>query len=100
MEEIKANRQPVGKVDKPHSFQTHQVSLNKGDIIYIFSDGYADQFGGKKEKKMMYKSFKQILISMKTESMENQLKILDNHFENWKGDLEQIDDVCVIGVKI
>jgi len=100
IEEIKANKQAIGKVDNPLPFTTHQVQLNKGDSIYIFSDGFADQFGGEKGKKLKYKPFKQLLISMKNETMENQLKKLNNHFETWKGNLEQVDDVCVIGVKI
>ncbi|MBL4593167.1 MAG: tetratricopeptide repeat protein [Flavobacteriales bacterium] len=100
IEEIKANRQSIGKVDKPLPYTTHQISLNKGDTIYLFSDGYADQFGGEKGKKMMYKPFKNLLLSLKNEPMENQLQTLSAHFESWKGDLEQIDDVCIIGVRI
>ncbi len=100
IEEVKATRQSIGKVDHPRPFETHQVSLKKGDRIYIFSDGFADQFGGQNGKKMMYKPFKKLLISMKNESMENQLKTINNHFEKWKGSLEQIDDVCVMGIEI
>ncbi|PCJ27166.1 MAG: hypothetical protein COA97_04130 [Flavobacteriales bacterium] len=100
IEEIKANRQPVGKVDNPESFKTHAVNLEKGDSVYVFSDGYADQFGGVKGKKLMYKPFKKLLVSIKNESMEDKLKLLNSYFENWKGELEQVDDVCIIGVKI
>ena len=100
IEEIKANKQSIGKVDNPQQYTTHQIDLNKGDSIYIFSDGFADQFGGEKGKKLKYKPFKKLLVSMKKESMENQLKKLNNHFETWKGNLEQVDDVCVIGVRI
>ena len=100
IEEIKANRQSIGKVDNPESFKTTSVKLNQGDIIYLFSDGYADQFGGEKGKKMMYKPFKKLLISMKDKSMNEQLNLIENHFQTWKGDLEQIDDVCVMGIKI
>jgi ribosomal protein L9 len=69
-------------------------------MIYIFSDGYADQFGGPKGKKLKYKPFKELLIKNSKASMEEQEKQLDNLFENWKGELEQLDDVCVIGVRI
>jgi serine phosphatase RsbU (regulator of sigma subunit) len=100
IEEIKANRQSIGKVKNPKPFKTHQVELEKGDRIYTFSDGYADQFGGVKGKKMMNKSFKEFLVSIKDEPMEEQLKSINNHFEVWKGNQKQIDDVCVIGVKI
>jgi len=100
IEEIKANKQSIGKVDSPKTYDTHQLQLKTGDCIYIFSDGYADQFGGEKGKKFKYKPFKQLLVSMKNETMENQLNTMNKHFETWKGELEQVDDVCVIGVKI
>lgn len=100
IEEIKANRQSVGKVENPKPFNAHKINLNKGDNIYIFSDGFADQFGGTRGKKFMYKPFKKLLVTMQNETMENQLKNINNHFENWKGNIEQVDDVCVIGVRI
>jgi serine phosphatase RsbU (regulator of sigma subunit)/Tfp pilus assembly protein PilF len=100
IEETKADKQPIGKVDNPQDYETHQVQLNEGDSIYIFSDGFADQFGGEKGKKLKYKPFKQLLVSLKDETMENQLEILESKFETWKGNLEQVDDVCIIGVKI
>ncbi|HRN40977.1 MAG TPA: SpoIIE family protein phosphatase, partial [Vicingus sp.] len=74
--------------------------LQKGDIVYSFTDGFADQFGGEKGKKFKYKPFQEILKKNALQSMEEQKKILDTVFENWKGDLEQVDDVLVIGVKI
>ena len=100
IEEIKANKQSIGKVETPKSYDLHSVKLNKGDTIYIFSDGYADQFGGEKGKKFKYKPLKQLLISIKDESMNNQLELITNHFNNWKGSFEQVDDVCIIGVRI
>tara|TARA_B100000809_G_C15140402_1_gene532957 strand:+ start:11203 stop:13221 length:2019 start_codon:yes stop_codon:yes gene_type:complete len=100
VEEVRANRQSVGKIDIPKPFVTHKIQLNKGDQIYLFSDGFTDQFGGEKGKKIMRNRFKELLISIKTESMENQKVQLDSYFEKWKGDMEQIDDVCVIGVLI
>lgn len=98
--EYKGNKQPIGKVDYPQPFTNHTIKLEKGDSIYIFTDGYADQFGGPKNKKMMYKPFKELLLSIQQKSMQEQRIILEQHFQNWKGDLEQVDDVCVIGVRI
>lgn len=100
LEELKAARQSIGKVDTPKSFKTSSSALKKGDQIYLFSDGYADQFGGQKGKKMMRNNFKKLLLSIGNESMENQKKEVNSHFKQWKGNLEQIDDVCVMGVRI
>ncbi|MBW6483303.1 MAG: DUF4154 domain-containing protein [Vicingaceae bacterium] len=98
--EIKPNKQSIGKIDNPEAYSTHTFELKKGDTLYLFTDGYADQFGGEKGKKLMYKPFKQMLLEFQEKSMEEQQEILEKHFENWRGDLEQVDDVCVIGVRI
>ncbi|MCW8897806.1 MAG: YfiR/HmsC family protein [Flavobacteriales bacterium] len=98
--EIKPNKQSIGKVDNPTPFTTHNISLKKGDTIYVFTDGYADQFGGEKGKKMMYKPFKNLLLAIQDKSMSEQKIILEQHFKEWKGGLEQVDDVCIIGVRI
>lgn len=100
VEEIKAHKQPIGKYAEPSPFPTHTLNLNPGDSIYIFSDGYADQFGGQKGKKLKAKNFKELLLSIQTESMDRQHALIDEAFENWKGQFEQLDDVCVIGVRI
>jgi serine phosphatase RsbU (regulator of sigma subunit) len=100
IEEIKANKQPIGKFHDPQPFKTHQVTLMKDDIIYIFSDGYADQFGGDKGKKMKTINFRKLLKSLGKRSMNEQYSRLNDAFDEWKGELEQLDDVCVIGVKI
>lgn len=100
VEEIKASKQPIGKYTNPQPYVTHKIELDKGDSIYIFSDGYADQFGGDKGKKLKSKNFKELLLSMQGEEMERQKQLLDEAFDEWKGDYEQLDDVCVIGVKI
>ncbi|OFY94449.1 MAG: hypothetical protein A3K10_16895 [Bacteroidetes bacterium RIFCSPLOWO2_12_FULL_31_6] len=100
IEEIKANKQSIGKVENRTVYTTQAIKLNKGDSIYIFSDGFADQFGGKKGKKLMYQTLKDFLISINNETMEKQLELIRNYFEKWKGNLEQVDDVCIIGVKI
>ncbi|MEQ8625231.1 MAG: tetratricopeptide repeat protein [Vicingaceae bacterium] len=98
--EIKADKQPIGKYEYRTSFKSHSVQLTKGDSLYIFSDGYADQFGGKKGKKFMYKPFKRLITELAGLKMRAQEKKLFYAFDKWKGDLEQIDDVCVMGVRI
>ncbi len=98
--EIKPNKQPIGKVDNPEPFTQHTIKLQKGDTIYMFTDGFADQFGGKKGKKLMYKPFKNLLLSIQDKTMNEQKAMLEQYFEDWKGNLEQVDDVCVIGVRI
>jgi len=98
--ELKGDRQPIGNYDNPEPFTTYDLELEKGDTLYIFTDGYADQFGGEKGKKLKSVNFKRLLLSMQSDSMEKQREFLDQSFEKWRGDLEQIDDVCVIGVRI
>ncbi len=98
--EIKPNKQPIGKVDNPEPFNQHKIELQKGDTIYMFTDGFADQFGGKKGKKLMYKPFKNLLLSIQEKTMNEQKALLEKYFEEWKGSLEQVDDVCIIGVRI
>ncbi len=98
--ETKANKQPIGQFDNPIPYSTHSFQVEKGDAIYIFSDGYVDQFGGPKGKKFKARAFRELLLSIQEKSMTEQNVIIDKTFETWKGDLEQIDDVCVIGVKV
>jgi serine phosphatase RsbU (regulator of sigma subunit) len=98
--DIKADKQPIGNYEFRKPFTNHEIQLEKGDCFYLFSDGYADQFGGPKGKKFKYSTLKSLLLSVSERPMEEQRNILDETFENWRDDLEQIDDVCVIGVKI
>lgn len=98
--EIKADRQPIGLFDHSHPFTEHTFELKKGDTVYIFSDGYRDQFGGPKGKKFKVEPFRKLLLSIQQAPMSKQRMIIDQVFEEWKGNLEQIDDVCVIGVRI
>jgi len=98
--ETKANKQPIGKFDKQTGYTTHTFDLEAGDSIYIFSDGYVDQFGGEKGKKFKAKAFRNLLLSIQEKPMEEQKVIIDDAFEAWRGSLEQIDDVCVIGVRV
>ena len=100
LEELKPDKQPIGQFDHAKPFASHTRQLNKGDLIYMFSDGYADQFGGEKGKKMKYKPFKEFLLSIRDKSLDKQMIELDNKFEEWRQDFEQVDDVCVIGVRV
>jgi serine phosphatase RsbU (regulator of sigma subunit)/TPR repeat protein len=97
--ETKANKQPIGKYYTDNPFQTHTFELVKGDTVYIFSDGYIDQFGGDKGKKLKSKGFKELLLSIQDIDISKQGEILSDKFNDWKGDLEQLDDICVIGFK-
>ena len=103
-EELKTYRgdhQPVGLLlGEKKPFTKHQVKLKKDDMLYIYSDGYQDQFGGAKGKKYMAAKFKKQLLKMSNKSEDQQLAVLDQEFSSWKNDYEQIDDVCVMGVRI
>lgn len=98
--EIKANKQSIGKTDNPLPFTTHYLQLNRGDLFYLFTDGYADQFGGPLGKKFKYKALKEMLLQNSLLSNTEQKEKLESSFQTWMGPLEQIDDVCLIGVKI
>lgn len=98
--EITGDKQPVGKADNPHPFKTHSVQLSKGDAIYIFTDGYADQFGGLKGKKLKYKNFRNTILKNVSFEINTQRRNIEQAFIEWKGDHEQVDDVCVIGVRL
>lgn len=97
--EVKGDKMPVAIFMKMHDFTIHEFDLQKGDTFYIFSDGYVDQFGGPKRKKFLSKNFKELLLGMQNKSMLKQAEELDRVFEEWKNDVEQIDDVCVIGIR-
>jgi serine phosphatase RsbU (regulator of sigma subunit) len=98
-EEIKANKQPIGYVDKQEPFTNHLLELNKGDIIILSSDGYADQFNPQ-EKKLKKKVVKEILLSIQDQSLAEQKKYLEKFHNDWKGDAKQTDDICIVGVRI
>jgi len=100
LHEIKATKQAVGKNDRYQPFVTHSMRLPKGSLIYLFSDGYADQFGGPQGKKFKYRQLSALLISIHKLPMEEQRTELDQVFEQWRGDNEQVDDLCIIGIRI
>jgi ligand-binding sensor domain-containing protein/serine phosphatase RsbU (regulator of sigma subunit) len=102
LEKIEGNKYAIGgaQLDKERIFTTHVRSLAKGDTIYLFSDGYADQFGGEKGKKFMVKKFYQNLTDIHHLTANEQNNLLDKQFTDWKSNYEQVDDVLVIGVKM
>jgi serine phosphatase RsbU (regulator of sigma subunit) len=81
-------------------FSTQEIALKKGDKLYLFTDGYADQFGGPKQKKFKYRQLKELLLTLQKESIKSQEEILSRRFNEWKGNLEQVDDVLMIGISV
>lgn len=100
LKEIKANKQPIGKTDNPEPFTTHRIEIKKGDSMYLFTDGFADQFGGPKGKKFKYKQLEDLLISSNDLNISEQHLTLRNTLNSWKGKLEQVDDICIIGIRV
>jgi serine phosphatase RsbU (regulator of sigma subunit)/HAMP domain-containing protein len=99
--QTKPDKLAIGGMDHgAHKYKNHQVEVASDDIIYIFSDGYADQFGGEKGKKFMYKQFKETLKEIAPLPMNKQRDELNRIIENWRGIYEQIDDILIIGVKL
>lgn len=100
LKEITANKQPIGHSDHHLPFTTHSIDYKENLTFYLFTDGFADQFGGPKGKKFKCKHFKTTLLNSAEQDLEKQKDKLDQIFENWKGELEQVDDVCLIGIRI
>lgn len=97
--EYKADKMPIGVGVRSDSFTLFTIEIQKGDSLYLYTDGYADQFGGEKGKKFKYKNLNELLVTNCHKPLNEQKEILNSTFEKWKGELEQIDDVCVIGLK-
>ena len=99
--ELKPDRMPVGYYDnEDRSFSSSKVAIKDGDQIYMFSDGYYDQFGGTEGLKMKTQKFKEILLDCCHKSNDEQIAILEREFNNWKGKHEQVDDILIIGIQI
>jgi ligand-binding sensor domain-containing protein/serine phosphatase RsbU (regulator of sigma subunit) len=98
--ETKGNKQPIGAYINRTPFTTHTFQLQSGDSVYVFSDGYADQFGGPKGKKFMYRTLKKMLLEHNNLSMVEQDIRYNEIIENWRGSREQIDDICLMGVRV
>jgi serine phosphatase RsbU (regulator of sigma subunit) len=103
--EIKGDRFSVGLSHvedalPSQEFRDHVIPLNEGDVIYIFTDGYADQFGGPEGKKYKYRRFRHLLLALHQLPMERQVEFLKRSIMDWKGDLDQVDDILILGIRI
>jgi serine phosphatase RsbU (regulator of sigma subunit) len=98
--ELAKDKMPVGHGERTQNFSLHSLEYNSGDMLYLYTDGFADQFGGPKGKKFKYKALNHYLQSVSKMSMEEQHSQLDRLFDDWKGSLEQVDDVCIIGIRL
>lgn len=97
---LEPDKQPIAIHRKMKAFTEQEVKLNKGDVIYLLSDGFYDQFGGPNYKRFGEKQLRKLFAEIVVNNMETQKDILNHVFENWKGENDQIDDVCILGLKI
>ena len=101
IEELKPTKNAIGGFTETiQKFESHNLTLNTGDTIYLFTDGYADQFGGADGKKLTTKKFRELILSVRNKTMEEQQTALGEFIEKWKGSREQLDDILVIGIRI
>ena len=99
--QYKADKFPVGAfIGETRKFNNNIIDLKKGDMVYIFSDGYADQFGGPRGKKFMAGNFRELLLNASKLPASEQRHKLNETIEKWRGELEQVDDILIIGIKI
>lgn len=98
--ELKPNKQSIGKIDEPIKYATERFQLQKNDCIYVFTDGYADQFGGEKGKKFKYAQLQELLLKNAAKPMSEQMNQLQNALTTWRGSLEQVDDILIMGIRI
>jgi serine phosphatase RsbU (regulator of sigma subunit) len=100
--ELKGDKQPIGisHFNNTQQFIQQTITLLKDDVIYLFTDGYPDQFGGEIGKKFKYKQLEDLLIRIHNKGMQEQMTILEKVHKDWKGNLEQVDDICILGIKI
>ncbi len=96
-----ADRMPIGiHINKTTPFTNNLINYKNNDLIYLFSDGFADQFGGEKNKKYRYKQFRQLFLDIHQEPIQKQKELIENSFENWKGNNFQVDDILILGIKL
>ncbi len=102
MTDLKADRMTLAydKGANDTSFTMHEIDISANDSIYIYSDGYADQFGWREDKKYNIRRFKELLMNIQDVPMRGQKVLLENEYNNWKGDMDQIDDILVLGMQI
>lgn len=99
--EIQGDKLPIALFNRESKdFSNYEIQLNEGDTIYLFSDGYRDQFGGEREKKYGYKRFKELLLNIAALPLEQQQENLEQELSDWKKFTEQIDDICILGLSI
>lgn len=98
--EVKGDRMPISLYRKEHPFATHELPYRDGDMIYLFTDGYADQLGGAKHEKFKKKNFRNLLVKINQEPMDKQKDVLIEHFDRWKGDFPQVDDILIFGIRL
>ncbi len=98
--EIRAEKMPIAHYVRMDKFATHKLDILDGDNYYLFTDGYADQFGGALGKKFKYKPFKRLLLQNAHLPMKDQKQILNDTLENWMGDIAQVDDICIMGLRM
>lgn len=100
MEEIKADKQPIGLSDDPKPFTSHEIKADKNDSLYLFTDGMPDQFGGPKGKKYKYKRLEEQLIKCSDKDPRMQKEFIQNDLKEWMRNNEQVDDILLIGITI
>jgi serine phosphatase RsbU (regulator of sigma subunit) len=98
--ELKPDKCSIGQDVKNSDFTTHSLMLSENDTLYLFSDGYKDQFGGSDNKKFLSKRFKQMILDISSNPMSEQSELIETNLRNWMGDNPQVDDICVMGIKL
>ncbi len=98
--QIKADRMPIGHHVVMDEFQNNEIDVEKGDMLYTFSDGYQDQFGGENSSKFMIKKLKELMVEVSDKPLDEQRQFFDETIESWKGTNDQVDDILLIGVRI
>ncbi len=98
--ELRPDKMPIGTFVNMRGFESIQIQLNPSDRVFLFSDGYADQFGGLKNKKFMIKNLKRLILNTSDLSLQNQIKQFESEFIAWKGDFEQVDDVTILSFEV
>jgi len=98
--ELPFNKMPIGKGERDEVFDLHTISTKKGDILYLYTDGFADQFGGPKGKKFKYKQLNEIILKNAERPLNEQKEILQRALSEWRAGYEQVDDICVIGIRL
>lgn len=100
VKELAADRMPVGKGSSENPFQLFSMNYKAGDTLYLYTDGFADQFGGAKGKKYKYRQLNDLLLRVSDQVCSKQSEVLENEFTQWRGNLEQVDDVLIIGIRL